>query len=353
MTAVGASEPSWPALLSALVAREDLTTADATWAMDRVMSGQASPAVLAGFLVALRSKGETVAELSGLASEMLAHAVPIAVEGPCVDVVGTGGDRHRSVNISTMAALVVAGTGLTVVKHGNRAATSASGSADVLEALGVRLDLDVAQVASAARAVGITFCFAQVFHPSMRHVAPTRRELGIPTVFNFLGPLTNPARPRASAIGVSDARMAALMAGVLAARGMNAVLARSEDGLDELSTTSAADIWEVADGEVVRHRLDACAAFDLPPATLDDLRGADAAYNAQVARRVLGGEPGAVRDAVLLNSASALVADGSLPGTGAGSFEDRMAAGLRLAAVAVDEGAALGVLDRWVAFGAV
>jgi anthranilate phosphoribosyltransferase len=349
---VSAAGPTWPALLSALVGGQDLTTADTTWAMDRIMSGEASPAVLAGFLVALRCKGETVAELTGLASEMLAHAVPIDVDGPCVDVVGTGGDRHRSVNISTMAALVVAGAGLTVVKHGNRAASSASGSADVLEALGVRLDLDVAQVASAAHAVGITFCFAQVFHPSMRHVAPTRRELAIPTVFNFLGPLTNPARPRASAIGVSDARMASLMAGVLAARGMNAVLARSEDGLDELSTTSPADVWVVADGDVAHHRLDACAAFGLPRASLDDLRGADARFNAQVARRVLGGEPGAVRDTVLLNAASALVADGSLPGTGTGAFEDRMAAGLRLAAAAVDEGAAVAVLDRWIAFGA-
>jgi anthranilate phosphoribosyltransferase len=352
VTGAPPAQPTWPSLLSALVARQDLTTSQATWAMDKIMSGEATPAVLAGFLVALRSKGETVAELTGLADEMLGHAVPIQVDGPCVDVVGTGGDRHRSVNISTMAALVVAGAGLTVVKHGNRAASSASGSADVLEALGVRLDLGVEQVAAAAHTVGITFCFAQVFHPSMRHVAPTRRELGIPTVFNFLGPLTNPARPRASAIGVSDARMADLMAGVLATRGMSAVLARSEDGLDELSTTSAADVWEVAGGAVVRHRLDACEAFGLARSTLDELRGADAGYNAQVVRRVLGGERGAVRDSVLLNAASALVADGSLPGTAGGSFVDRMGAGLTLAARAVDDGAGAAVLDRWVAFGA-
>ena len=343
---------TWPDMLAALVDHRGLTAADAAWAMDRVMSGESSPAVVAGFLVGLRSKGETVAELAGLVDSMLAHANPIDVPGRCVDVVGTGGDRHRSVNISTMAALVVAGTGLTVVKHGNRAASSASGSADVLEALGVRLDLDVAQVAAAAQSVGITFCFAQVFHPAMRHVAPIRRELGIPTTFNFLGPLTNPARPSASAIGVSDARMAPLMAGVLAERRMEALLYRSEDGLDELATTAAADIWVVADGSVSRHRLDPCEAFGMPRATLEDLRGADAAYNAAVAQRVLSGEHGAVRDAVVLNAAAGLVADGSLPGTSEGPLEDKLAAAVGLAAQSIDSGAAAAALERWVAFGA-
>jgi anthranilate phosphoribosyltransferase len=349
MTGSETLPPTWQGLLTALVAREDLTSAETAWAMDEVMSGATSPIVLAGFLVGLRAKGETVAELTGLADSMLAHAVPIEIPGPTVDVVGTGGDRHRSVNISTMAALVVAGAGPTVVKHGNRAASSASGSADVLEALGVRLDLDVAEVAAAAGTVGITFCFAQVFHPSFRFAAAARRELGIPTTFNVLGPLTNPARPRAAAIGVADRRMAPLVAGVLAGRGTSALLFRSEDGLDELSTTAPADVWEVQAGEVTHHRLDPRSAFGLPAASLEDLRGTDAAYNAAVARRVLGGEAGPIRDVVLLNAAAALVADASQPGTDEGSLEERMRAALGLAARAVDEGAAAAVLDRWVA----
>lgn len=343
--------PTWPHLLGALVDRQHLSRDQAAWAMDEIMSGRTTPAVLGGFLVALRAKGETVEELTGLADAMLTHAVPIEVPGATVDVVGTGGDRHRSVNISTMAALVVAGTGLVVVKHGNRAASSASGSADVLEALGVRLDLDVAQVAAAARAVGITFCFAQVFHPSMRFAGPARKELGIPTTFNVLGPLTNPARPRAAAIGVADARMAPLMAGVLARRGTSALLFRSLDGLDELSTTAAADVWEVARGEVVQHRIDTCATFGLPRATLDDLRGSDAADNAAIARRMLAGEQGPIRDAVLLNAAAALVADASLPGTAEGGLTDRLRAGLGIATRALDNGAAAAVLERWVAAG--
>ena len=352
MSVATQDSPAWPDVLSALVAGRDLTTAEAGWAMDRIMSGDASPAVVAGFLVGLRGKGETVSELSGLVASMLSHALPIEVPGPCVDVVGTGGDRHRSVNISTMAALVVAGTGLDVVKHGNRAASSASGSADVLEELGVRLDLEPSQVAAAAEAVGITFCFAQVFHPAMRHAALVRRELGIATTFNFLGPLTNPARPAASAIGVADARMAPLMAGVLAERGMRALVYRSDDGLDELSTTAAAEVWEVADGRVVPQRFDACAAFGMPRASLEDLRGADAAFNAAVARRVLDGQPGAVRDAVLLNAAAGIVADGTLPGVGQGSLEERLGAGLGLAAQSIDSGAAAERLRRWVEFAA-
>src|SRR5664280_625655 len=228
--------PNWPQLISALIAREDLSRADADWAMDRVMAGEANPVQLAGFLVALRSKGETVEELAGLAEAMLRHAVRIEVPGPSVDIVGTGGDRHHTVNLSTMAALVVAGTGRRVVKHGNRAASSTSGAADVLEALGVRLDHSPQRVAELAVEVGITFCFATVFHPAMRHAGAVRGQLGIPTAFNFLGPLTNPAQPPASAIGVYDLRMAALVAGVLATRQGAALVFRGDDGLDELST---------------------------------------------------------------------------------------------------------------------
>jgi anthranilate phosphoribosyltransferase len=336
--------PSWPGLIGSLVAGHDLDATEAAWAMGQVMDGETTPVQLAGFLVALRAKGETVEELGGLVAAMLERAVDLPVPGPAVDVVGTGGDRHRTVNISTMAALVVAGAGRRVVKHGNRAASSASGSADVLEALGVRLDLEPARVAAVADEVGITFAFAQVFHPAMRHAAVARRELGVPTAFNFLGPLTNPARPAACAIGVADLRMAPLMAGVLAARGTTALVVRGEDGLDELATTAPTRVWEVRDGVVDEHVLDA-TALGLPPATLEDLRGADAAANAEVARRVLAGDHGPVRDAVLLNAAAALVATG----VGSGSLGDRLLEAMQVAAGAVDSGTAAEVLDRWVA----
>lgn len=335
---------SWPQLIADLLAGHDLAAADTAWAMEQVMTERATPAQLAGFLVALRAKGETVAELDGLASAMLGHAVPIDVPGPLVDVVGTGGDRAHTVNISTMATLVVAGTGRTVVKHGNRAASSACGSADVLEALGVRLDLPPARVQEVATEVGITFCFAQVFHPSFRHAAVPRRELGVPTAFNFLGPLTNPARPQACAVGVADLRMAPLMAGVLAARGTSALVFRGEDGLDELTPTAPTRVWEVTSG-TVREQLVDPVDLGVPRANVEDLRGADARHNADVARRVLDGERGPVRDAVLLNAAAALVA----AGVGQGDLTERLRAGLAEAERSVDDGAARAVLDRWVA----
>jgi anthranilate phosphoribosyltransferase len=340
---------TWPGMLTALVAGDDLSTAQTSWAMDQVMSGVVPSARLAGFLVALRAKGETAAELTGLAEAMLAHAVRVEVPGPTVDLVGTGGDRHHTVNISTMAAVVVAGAGPRVVKHGNRAASSSSGSADVLEALGVRLDQPAERVARIASEAGITFCFAGLFHPSMRHAGTARGELGIATAFNFLGPLTNPAQPAATAVGCSDARMAPLMAGVFASRGTRALVFRGDDGLDELAATGDTTVWEVRDGEVVEQRLRA-TDLGLRPVTLDELRGADAAYNAGVARDVLsGGGAAAVRETVLLNASAALVADGTLPGTGEGSLAERLSNGLGHAARSVDDGAASDVLERWVA----
>lgn len=345
-----ATAPTWPVLLNALVRHEDLSADQTAWAMDRVMSGDVSPVLLASFLTALRAKGETADELAGLAEAMLAHATRFTVLGPTVDIVGTGGDRANTVNISTMAAVVVAGTGVRVVKHGNRAATSASGSADVLEALGVRLDQTPQRVAELATEVGITFAFAAVFHPSMRHAAPARSQLPIATAFNFLGPLTNPAQPRATAIGCADARMAPLIAGVLARRGTSALVFRGDDGLDELATTAPARVWEVRDGVVVESVVDPVAELGLAAASVADLRGADAAHNALVARRVLAGEEqGAIRETVLLNAAAALVADGSRPGTGEGTLAERLQAGIAAAAESVDSGAAAGVLDRWVA----
>nr|WP_297422219.1 anthranilate phosphoribosyltransferase [uncultured Actinotalea sp.] len=339
---------SWSGLLTRLLAREDLTVADCAWAMGQVMAGEASPVQLASFLVALRSKGETVQEVSGLVQEMLAHAHRIEVPGRTVDIVGTGGDMHHTVNISTMAALVVAGTGVRVVKHGGRAASSSSGTADVLEALGLDLDHPPQRVAELASEVGITFCFAQVFHPAMRHAAPTRRELGVPTAFNILGPLTNPAQPAAAALGVPDARMAALMAGVLADRGTSALVFRGHGGLDELAATGPATVWWVRAGEVTEHVLDPAADLGLTPIDVDQLRGGSPEHNADVVRRLLAGEAGPVRETVLLNAAAALVAEGSVPGTEVGGLVDRLRAGLATAARAVDEGQAAAVLDRWI-----
>lgn len=340
---------TWSDLLTALVEREDLTEAQTSWAMDEIMSGEASPARIAGFLTALRAKGETVTELTALADRMLAHALRFEVPGRAVDIVGTGGDRAHTVNVSTMASVVIAGTGVRVVKHGNRAASSSSGSADVLEALGIRLDHTPARVAELASEVGITFCFALTFHPAMRHVAVARRDLGIRTVFNFLGPLTNPAQPAAAAIGVADERMAGLVAGVLARRGTDALVFRGDDGLDELAPTGTARIWHVEGGEVTEHALDPVADLGLTRLTVADLRGADAEFNAGVARAVLAGEHVPSRETVLLNAAAALVADGSLPGTGAsgGDLVARLTAGLEHARRSVDEGAAADVLARW------
>jgi anthranilate phosphoribosyltransferase len=260
-----------------------------------------------------------------------------------VDIVGTGGDRQRTVNISTMSAMVVAGTGATVVKHGNRAASSASGAADVLEALGVRLDLTPEQVTRTAVEAGVTLCFAQRFHPALRHAAQARVELGVQTTFNILGPLTNPARATHSAIGVADPRMAPLMAGVLARRGTTALVFRGDDGLDELTITTTSRAWVVRDGEVTESLVDP-RDFGIALAPIETLRGGDAAFNADVARRLLAGERGPVRDAVLLNSAAALVA----LGPGEGSLTEQFATGIQRAADAIDSGKAQAVLDRWV-----
>jgi anthranilate phosphoribosyltransferase len=339
----GASGPSWPGLLSSLLVGQDLVAEETSWAMEQVMLGEATPIQLAGFVVALRAKGESPEEVAGLVSTMLAHAEQIDVPGPIVDTCGTGGDRSHTVNISTMAAMVVAGTGARVVKHGNRAASSSCGSADLLEELGVVVDLAPALVVECAKRAGIAFCFAPRFHPALRHAAAARGGLGVATVFNFLGPLTNPARPGHQAVGVADARMAGVMAAVLAARGASALVFRGEDGLDELTTTGPSRVWLVRDGEVTEEFVQP-SDVGMSVGRLEDLRGADAAYNAGAARRFLAGETGPVRDAVLLNAAAALVA--LEPGDGA--LADRLRAGISRAAESVDSGRAAASLTAWV-----
>src|SRR3954463_14779901 len=312
--------------------------------MGEVLAGEATPAQIAGFAVALRAKGETVEEMEGLVEAMYAAATPLEIGGRTLDVVGTGGDRSFSVNISTMAAIVAAGAGVTVVKHGNRSASSKAGSADVLELLGIRLDLPPDDVARVASEAGITFCFAAAFHPALRHAAVARSELGIGTTFNFLGPIANPAKPAAQAIGCADPRMAPVMAGVFARRGVDAWVFRGDDGLDELTTTTTSRVWLVHDGDVVEATIDP-VRLGIPAGTTQGLRGQDAAYNADVVRRLLAGEAGPVRDAVVLNAGAALAVHAAQ----AGSVEERLSAGTARANDALDSGAADSVLERWIA----
>jgi anthranilate phosphoribosyltransferase len=334
---------AWRALIGRLIAAHDLTEDDTAWAMDQVMSGAATTAQIAGFATALRAKGETPAEISGMAAMMLAHARRVEVPGRAVDIVGTGGDQASTVNISTMAALVTAAAGVPVVKHGARAATSASGAADVLEALGVAIDLPADAVQTCVAELGIGFCFAPLYHPALRHAAEARRDLP-PTAFNFLGPLTNPAQPIAGLVGCANATIAPVLAEVFASRGMTTLVVRGDDGLDELTTTTTSTVW-LADGGSVRVDKVDPAAVGVAVATAEDLRGGDAAANALVVRELVAGKNGPVCDAVLLNAAGAVAAFRG--------FSDDLTADLRagLDAVgqAIDSGAAATLLDRWAA----
>lgn len=325
---------------------ESLTVTATAWAMAEIMAGEATPAQLAAFMVLLRAKGETPQELAGLAQTMLDRAPRVELDGRCVDIVGTGGDGAHTVNITTMAALVTAGSGRPVLKHGNRSASSLCGAADVLEALGVRIDLDAAGVARSVREAGIGFCFAPIFHTGMRHAGPPRREIGVPTAFNVLGPLTNPGRPAAGAIGCADARVAPVMAEVFAARGQSVLLFRGDDGLDELTTTTTSQVWLVADGQVRTDSFDPAVA-GIERASIEALRGGDAAFNAAVVHRLLAGDHGPIRDVVLINAAAAIAAyDGVL-----GSAQQAILHGLPIAAAAVDSGAAAALLDGWIRVG--
>ena len=333
---------SWSGLLGQLIAGTDLDAQDATWAMAEVISGLATPAQLAAFLVALRIKGETPAEIAGLADGMLSHSHRVHVAQRAVDVVGTGGDQAQTVNISTMAALVTAAAGAPVIKHGNRAASSQCGAADVLEALGVAIDLGPDEVARCVAEAGIGFCFAPLYHPAMRHAAAVRREIGVPTAFNFLGPLINPAQPGAALVGCADLRMAPVMAQVLAHRGVSALVVRGDDGLDEITTTTTTSVWVVDGGAVRRDQLDP-AALGVPVARGEELRGGDAAANADAVRRLLAGDPGPVRDAVLLNAGAALVAHRGSSGDLVTDVREMV----QRATEAVDSGAAAAMLKRW------
>lgn len=353
VTVVGAAEPGppvdlaglggWPGVLGPLMAGQDLPARHTRAAMAEILEGAATPAQLAGFVVALRMKGETVEELSGLLGAMMAAAelVPLddGVRDRAVDLVGTGGDRSHSINVSTLASLVVAGAGVPVCKHGNRAASSSCGAADLLEALGVRLELTPAQVARCVDEAGMAFCFAPRFHPALRHAGPPRRELGVPTAFNVLGPMANPARVRRAVVGVADPAVAERMVGVLRAAGaLDALVVHGDDGLDELTTTTTSTVWRW-DGASVRRSTVDPAALGLAPASPDALRGGDPSVNRRYAEAVLAGEPGAHRDIVCLNAAAGLLV--------AGVVED-LAGGLTCAREAIDSGAAAAALERLV-----
>jgi anthranilate phosphoribosyltransferase len=336
---------AWPALIGALIKGETLTSDETSWAMNEIMEGAATPAQIAGFGVALRMKGETAGELSGLAEVMLARAAPVRIPGRLVDLVGTGGDGARTVNISTMGAIVAAAAGARMAKHGNRAASSACGAADLLEALGVVIDLPPEATERLMAETGVVFLFAALYHPALRHTAVPRRELGVPTVFNSLGPVANPARPGALAVGVADPRMGPVIAGVLAGRGSSALVFHGDDGLDEFTTTGPSTVWLVHGGTVSRTSFDP-AVLGIGRSAPEDLRGGDPAHNAGVARAVLGGEKGPVRETVLLNAAAALAAEAGVAGTG--QLQAALADGYARAAAAVDSGAALELLGRWV-----
>ena len=335
-------------VLGALTSHADLSSEDTSWAMDEIMSGNATAAQIAAFGVALKMKGPTPGEVRGLADSMLAHATLVDCDPVAVDVVGTGGDGADTVNISTMAALVAASAGARVVKHGNRAASSQSGTTDVLEALGVKFGLGPAGVATTVRDVGIGFCFAPVYHPALRFAGPPRKEIGIPTVFNVLGPLTNPGRPRAGLIGCAFAPLVSVVAEVFAERGASALVVRGDDGLDEITLSTTTTVYVVSDGAVTEAKIDPrVLGLDLVP--IEALKGGNAATNAAIAHAVFAGDRGPVRDAVLLNAAAALTAfDGISGGIDPVQLDARLADGLERAAKAIDTGATTDLLNRWV-----
>jgi anthranilate phosphoribosyltransferase len=349
-----ASEPAltfeslgaWPGVLTDLLSGRSLTAEQSEVVLGQVLSGDSAPSQIAALAMALRAKGESVVEMTGFVRAMVAHAVPLPLpEGiEIVDTCGTGGDRLRSINVSTIAALVVAATGAKVCKHGGRASSSAVGAADVLEALGVVVDLGPKGVARCIDEVGMGFCFAPRFHPAMRFAAPVRKELGIPTVFNYLGPLANPGRARYQVIGVSDPAMADKMLGVLAANGTKrAMVVYGDDGLDELSTTGPSTVHELqvsTDGryEITNYRVDP-VELGLARATIEDLRGGDAGFNAEAIRQVIGGEPSPHRDIAVLNAAAALAVIGRATD---------LPAGITMACEVIDDGRADAVLDALI-----
>lgn len=349
-----AAQHTWPSILGALVAKTDLSREQAQWAMTQIMSGEAEDSQVGAFMLALRSKGESVQELAGLVDIMLEHAVLLQTGSDAVDIVGTGGDQAGTVNISSMSAILAAAAGVPVMKHGSRSASGRTGASEMLEVLGVRLDLTPEQVAEVFSEVGITFFFAPVFHPAMRYVAPIRKALGVPTTFNFLGPLANPAQPIATSLGVANQYIAPLMAAEMASRGRTALVFRGSDGLDEITTTGTTHIWQVSGGEVREFELNPLD-LGLKLAKLDDLVGGDAHFNAKTALMAFGAEPADrdlsfVQEVVLLNAAGGLVAYqlAKQPESGEQDITERFASAIEKLKPILLEGAAAEKLSAWI-----
>ena len=339
------SQQKWDAIFSILEMGLDLETPDVQWCMNEILQGQADTELIKKFLLALKAKGETAEEVGALVAQMYQHASPISIAERAVDTVGTGGDGAHTINISTTAAIIAAAAGVKVVKHGNRAASSKSGAADLLEALGISVGLDGKGVETTFKELGIGFCFAPVFHPAMRFAGPARKELGVPTVFNILGPLANPAQPKAAAIGVANERMHLVMAQVLGDRGVEGFIFRCNDGLDEITLATTTSVLTIGNGEISSDLLDPLD-FGISRAPISALVGGEAAENARITTAIFNGEKGAPRDAVVLNAAAAIAAfDGEIEL----SLHDRIAKGITRATSAIDSGAATDLVDKWAA----
>jgi anthranilate phosphoribosyltransferase len=335
---------TWQESVLRLQSGLDLNSAEISLMMQTILEGRAEVDAIKEFLLALKAKGESAEEVTALVDEMYRHSAPISIKERAVDTVGTGGDGAHTINISTTAAIIAASAGARVVKHGNRAASSKSGSGDLLEALGVAVTLDGGAVAQCVNTLGIGFCFAPIFHPAMRFAAPARKELGVPTVFNILGPLANPAKPQAAAIGVADNRMHLVMARVLDARGVDGFVFRGDDGLDEITLSTTTSVLSIGSGKIVSDRIDPLD-FGIQRAPITDLVGGDAAENARITTAIFGGEDGAPRDAVLLNAAAAIAAfdgESELP------IHVRLQKGLDKARNALDSGSTARLLKDWV-----
>ena len=334
---------SWDLILKSLSDKSDLSSEQITWAMSQILEGKASNDEIKQFLTGLKAKGESAAEVEALVAQMYSYSAAINIAERSVDTVGTGGDGANTINISTAAAIVTNAAGARVVKHGNRAASSKSGSADLLEALGIKIDLTGAEVEQTVYKIGIGFCFAPIFHSSMKYAAVARKELGVPTVFNILGPLANPAKPVACAIGVARAELLPLMAQVLLDQGKEGFIFRGDDGLDEVSLSTTTQVIQISDGKLTESVFSP-ADLGISSAPISELAGGDAAYNAQMTLKIFSGEKGAMRDAVTLNAAFAIAAfkaDFNLP------LQTQIANGFVLANKAIDSGAALSVVKKW------
>lgn len=334
---------NWELILKSLSNKTDLTNDQINWAMSQILEGKASNSEIKDFLIGLKTKGESAAEVEALVAEMYSYSAPINIAERSVDTVGTGGDGANTINISTAAAIVTNAAGARVVKHGNRAATSKSGSADLLEALGIKIDLTGAEVEQTVYKIGIGFCFAPIFHSSMKHAAAARKELGVPTVFNILGPLANPAKPKACAIGVARPELLQLMAQVLLDQGKEGFVFRGDDGLDEVSLSTTTQVIQISDGQLTQSVFNP-EDLGISASPISELAGGDAAYNAHMTMKIFSGQKGAMRDAVTLNAAFAIAAfkaDFNLP------LQTQIANGLVLANRAIDSGAALSIVKKW------